>query len=65
MYSSWIKNFFSYDDISEKIKGWAKWAFIIGAIVSVLGAIILMATAEDAWVIVVGLVALVVGPIVS
>lgn len=65
MYGFQLKRFFSYDDIGEKIKGWAKWAFIIGAILSVICAIIVMGTAEDAWVIVVGLILLFVGPIVS
>ena len=65
MYSYWLKNFFSYEDIGEKIKGWAKWAFVLGAILSVIAAIVVMATAEDAWVIIVGLVMLVVGPLVS
>ena len=54
-----------YQDIGEKIKGWAKWVFIIGAIVSVISAVIILSTAEDLWVIIVGLLALFVGPIAS
>ena len=54
-----------YKDIGEKIKAWAKWVFIIGAIASVIGAIVMMATAEDSWVLIVGVFDLIIGPIVS
>ena len=58
-------NFFSYDNIGEKIKGWAKWVFIIGAISSAVAAIVLMASAEDAAVLIIGIIMLIVGPLVS
>ena len=54
-----------YKNIGEKIKGWAKWVFIIGAISSIIGALGMLFSAEDEWMLIVGLLALVVGPLVA
>ena len=54
-----------YANIGGKLKGFAKWIFIVGAIASVIGALVIIATAEYAVMIFVGLMALIVGPIVS
>ena len=54
-----------YKNIGEKIKGWAKWVFIIGAISSIIGALGILFSAEDVWMFIVGLLTLVVGPLVA
>lgn len=52
-----------YDNISSKIKGLAKAAFIVEAIAAIIAGIALMASDED--MIPVGLLVMVVGPIVA
>ena len=54
-----------YSNIGSKIKNWAKWVFIVEAISSVIGAICMMASAEDSWMLVVGMIVLVVGPLIA
>ncbi len=54
-----------YIDIGKKIKGWAKWIFIVGAIVSVISAVGMLFAAEDGWMLFVGLLALVIGPLLA
>ena len=54
-----------YADIGGKIKSWAKWIFIIGAVSAIFSAIAMMASAEDGVVFVAGLLALVLGPIAA
>ena len=54
-----------YSNIGSKIKNWAKWVFIVEAISSVIGAICMMASAEDSWMLVVGMIVLVVGPFIA
>ena len=54
-----------YKNIGEKIKGWAKWVFIVGAISSIIGAIGMLFSAEDGWMLIVGVLTLVVGPLVA
>lgn len=54
-----------YSNIGSKIKNWAKWVFIVEAIASVIGAICMMASAEDSWMLVVGMIVLVVGPLIA
>ena len=54
-----------YSNIGSKIKNWAKWVFIVAAIASVIGAICMMASAEDSWMLVVGMIVLVVGPLIA
>jgi hypothetical protein len=54
-----------YSNIGSKIKNWAKWVFIVEAIASVIGAICMMASAEDSWMLVVGMIVLVVGPFIA
>ena len=54
---------FSYDNIGEKIKGWAKWIFAIEAIAAVISGFVLMAQDED--MILIGLLVAVFGPIVA
>lgn len=39
-----------YADIGKKIKEWAKWIFILEAIAAVIGALVMLVTAED-WVV--------------
>lgn len=52
-----------YADIGKKIKGWAGWIFIVEAIVSVIGAIVMLFTAEDGGMIFVALLTLILGPV--
>ena len=54
-----------YIDIGKKIKGWAKWIFIVGVIVSVIGAVGMLLAAEDGLVFAIGLLALIIGPLVA
>ena len=54
---------FSYDNIGEKIKGLARWAFAIEAISAVIGGFVLMVQDED--MIPIGLLVVVFGPIVA
>ena len=54
-----------YSNIGSKIKNWAKWVFIVEAIASMIGAICMMASAEDSWMLVVGMIVLVVGPFIA
>lgn len=54
-----------YNNIGSKIKNWAKWVFIVEAVASVIGAIVMMAAAESAGAIATGLLALVVGPVIA
>ena len=54
-----------YSNIGSKIKTWAKWVFIVEAIASVIGAICMMASAENSWMLVVGMIVLVVGPFIA
>ena len=54
-----------YNNIGSKIKNGAKWVFIVEAIASVIGAICMMASAEDSWMLVVGMIVLVVGPFIA
>lgn len=54
-----------YTDIGKKIKGWAKWIFIIEAIASVIGAIALLFTAEDGGMIFAALLTLILGPVLA
>ena len=54
-----------YSNIGSKIKNWAKWVFIVAAIASVIGAICMMASCEDSWMLVVGMIVLVVGPFIA
>lgn len=51
-----------YIDIGKKIKGWAKWIFIFGAIMSVIGAIVMLFTAQDNERIYTALLTLLLGP---
>lgn len=50
-----------YTDIGRKIKNWAKWIFIIEAILSVIGGIIMLITGEEDY-LVAGIVTLLLGP---
>ena len=52
-----------YTDIGKKIKNWAKWIFIIEAIVAIIAGFVLMV--EDKDLIGYGLLTLVCGPIVA
>jgi hypothetical protein len=54
-----------YIDIGKKIKGWAKWIFIVGAFASVIGAVGMLFAAEDGWVIITALLTLVLGPMLA
>ena len=54
---------FSYDNIGEKIKGLARWAFAIEAISAVISGFVLMVQDED--MILIGLLVVVFGPIVA
>lgn len=54
-----------YTDIGKKIKGWAKTIFIVEAIMFVVGAIIMLFTAEDGWMIFTAIMTAVVGPIIA
>ena len=54
-----------YSNIGSKIKNWAKWVFIVEAIASMIAAIYMMASAEDSWMLVVGMIVLVVGPFIA
>ena len=54
-----------YTDIGKKIKGWAKTVFIVEAIVCVVGAIIMLFTAEDGGMIFAAIMTAVVGPIIA
>ena len=54
-----------YQNIGEKIKRWAIVIFIVEAIASVIGAIVIMVSAEDYWILIVGLLALFLGPLVA
>lgn len=54
-----------YVDIGQKIKGWAKWLFIVEAIASVIGAILMLVNAEDWYILFLGALALVVGPLLA
>ena len=54
-----------YQNIGEKIKRWAIVIFIVEAIASVIGAIVIMVSAEDYWILIVGLLVLFVGPLVA
>ena len=54
-----------YTDIGKKIKGWAKTIFIIEAIMFVIGAIIMLFTAEDGWTIFAAIMTAIVGPIIA
>ena len=54
-----------YTDIGKKIKGWAKWIFILEAIAAVIGALVMLVTAEDWVVSFAALLALFVGPFVA
>ena len=52
-----------YDNIGKKIKGLAKWIFIVEAVSAVISAIALMAEDDDfIWI---GLLLIVVGPLVA
>ena len=54
-----------YTDIGKKVKGWAKTVFIVEAIVCVVGAIIMLFTAEDGWMIFAAIMTAVGGPIIA
>jgi len=54
-----------YIDIGKKIKGWAKWIFIVEAIMFVIGAIVMLFTAEDGGMIFAALLTLVLGPVLA
>ncbi len=54
---------FSYDNIGEKIKDWAKWVFAVEAIAAVIIGIVLISQDED--LLLVGLLVMVLGPIVA
>lgn len=54
-----------YADIGCKIKGWAKWIFIIEAIFAVLFGIVTMAAGGNDFSIIIGIMILVIGPIIA
>ena len=55
-----------YTDIGKKIKSWAKWIFIIEAVASVIGGIVIMANAGDvSGTVAIGFLTAVIGPIVA
>lgn len=54
-----------YTNIGKKMKDWAKTIFIVEAIASVIGAIIMLFTAEDGWVIFAAIITAIVGPIIA
>ena len=54
-----------YADIGKKIKGWARWIFIVEAIASVIGAIVMLFTAEDGGMIFAALLTLILGPVLA
>ena len=54
-----------YIDIGKKIKGWAKWIFIVETIASIIGAIIMIFAAEDSGMMIVGLLTFIVGPLLA
>ena len=54
-----------YSNIGSKIKNWAKWVFVVETIASVIGAVCMMASAEDSWMLIVGAIVLVVGPLIA
>ena len=54
-----------YDNIGGKIKQWAKVVCIAEAIVAVIGAIVMMATAEDGTMIGMGFLVLILGPLAA
>lgn len=54
-----------YKNIGEKIKGWAKWVFIVGAISAVISGMSMLATAEGNGAMVEGVLTLVLGPLVA
>lgn len=54
-----------YADIGKKIKGWARWIFIVEAIASVIGAIVMLFTAEDGGMIFAAIMTAIVGPIIA
>ena len=57
------RKMFKYDDIGEKIKGLAKWTFIIEAIAAVITGIVFLFMDEDF--ILAGLAIIVCGPLVA
>ena len=54
-----------YTDIGKKIKGWARWIFIVEAIASIIGAIVMLFTAEDSGMIFAALLTLILGPVLA
>ncbi len=54
-----------YADIGKKIKGWAKWIFIVEASITVIGAIVMLFTAEDGGMIFTALLTLILGPFLA
>ncbi|MBQ5890384.1 MAG: hypothetical protein IIW73_05480 [Clostridia bacterium] len=53
-----------YENIGEKIKGWAKWIFIVETISAIVIGLVLMVNGEDEAVLI-GFVTILCGPIVS
>jgi len=54
-----------YIDIGKKIKGWAKWIFIVEAIAFGISGVGMLFAAEDGWMFFAGLLTLVIGPLVA
>ena len=54
-----------YANIGSKIKGWAKWIFIVGAIAAVLCALEMLFSAEDGAMLMEAIIILVAGPLIA
>jgi hypothetical protein len=53
-----------YSDIVKKIKGWAKWIFIIEALCAVIGGIVLLVSGEESLLII-GIITIIAGPFIA
>lgn len=54
-----------YANIGKKIKGWAKWTFIVEAIAAVITALSLLVSAEEAETALIAIAVLIFGPLVA
>ena len=53
-----------YENIGNKIKAWAKWIFVLGAIISVIGSIVDIINAEDPGQILAAIFMIFLGPLI-
>lgn len=56
---------FNYDNIGDKIKSLAKFAFIVEAVASIVTGIVLLFTSEYTELVLVGLLTIILGPILA